>query len=424
MRGISCYANFKENLNKNVTNYSLVMPRINGIDDTVNQNIWVGEHAVLSCGTGGNITTKICEGYQFTIAFYGTLSSGDALKNELYGFGYHFLENSDSELALFCYIHFGERCFEKLKGYFSFIIYDAMRRQVFAFSDKSGTHPIFYAKLADGFVLSSSLSEIYGCPKISKSLTKQNVLDLISVQNRIPHQVSQDAFILMPASYLKISAAGCFEQNRPVSTEESVYNLLPKNSAVKQELFIDESTIYYGLESSVSACGFPILSESDYLLPIAIKQVKCSKDTSVYTSPDTLFPYKNYISTLFRNDAFYHSIEENLSEHTPDMGTIPFYTALISDYFNIPLFSSDQYNKEETLTFFANPCHLKAALRHILLDIISKEHAPIIAFFKRSALLRLCEGGFTFSPCHSECELTAYLIKLNLWFEKYSPRIV
>ena len=67
---------------------------------------------------------------------------------------------------------------------------------------------------------------------------------------------------------------------------------------------------------------------------------------------------------------------------------------------------------------------LKTTLRRILLDILSKEHAPLFAFFNRSELLRLCEGGFYFDEKESETELIAYLIKLNMWFEIFSPKIV
>lgn len=474
MQGISCFINFKENLSKNAPYYNLLLRKIDSSGtETPARNLWIGEQAALCSGSLGDIVTKISEGYQFTIAFFGSLCDTTSIKNELCSFGYHFLSDKDAELALLCYIHFGQGCYEKLSGSYSFIVYDSMRRQVFALSDKDAEFPLFYAKAGDGYVLSSSLKGIFACPEISKNLTTQSVLDLLCVQNRIPRRIFEDVYILPHAHSLRITAQGLFLKEHhhfdkdttqtfsnckdygiistlPVIDMEILDRIIKmrrsnqekisvyaeefsddiRNSPVILHNFsVDDGAVYSGLEASVTACGVPVLSDFDYRLPIAIRSAKGNDETLIFPAPDRFLPQKSYLSTLIKNDAFHRSVEKNFTTYTKSDGAFLRYPTLIADHFDVKLktpvlFDRDYYNKEEILTGYTRTPAIKTALRHILLDIISKEHSPVLAFFKRSALLRLCEGSFSFLPNQSECELTAYLIKLNMWFEIFRPRII
>lgn len=471
MKGISCLLNFKNNLSKNIPYYDLLIRQINGTLTESSQEPWICEKAVLCSDSSGSIVTKICEGYQFTITFFGDILNGDALKGELSAFGYPFLTDKDAEIALLAYIHFGEKCAHKLTGEFAFIIYDAMRRQVFAMSSKSGTVPVFYAKTKDGYVLSSSLKGILSHPDIRKRLSAKSLLELLACQNRISSCIFEDVYMLPGCSFLKISKNGVkkgeykepdailsknyapnakdagiilsgtvsdivlLENLSKVQEKEylrvSVYaekfpDASERFSTKKQHLLIDDGTILWALETAVASCGFPFLSNYDYLLPIALKRAKGTAETLHFPFPDHSYPKKNYIQTLIKNDAFYNPLKDNMKDYLPDSDILPSYPSLIASAFETeiqtPQAKSTIYN-EETPSQIVSP-RIKTALRHILLDIISKDHSPIIAFFKRSALLRLCEGGFTFSENESESELIAYLIKLNMWFEMNKPRII
>ena len=189
-----------------------------------------------------------------------------------------------------------------------------------------------------------------------------------------------------------------------------------------QHLLTDDGTILWALESVVSACGLPFMSSYDFLLPMAIKRAKGNDETLFFPFPDRFSPKKNYIPTLIKNGAFYSAIEENMKAHSPSGDIFIPYPSMIADSFGTSIKTPIIYNVETPPTALSG--RIKTALRHILLDIISKEHSPIIAFFKRSALLRLCEGGFSFCENENESELIAYLIKLNMWFEMTKPRIV
>ena len=469
MQSISCFVNFNEKLNKNVPYYTLMMHQINGFEqDIPSSDLWIGENAVLCASSSSQIVSTVCEGYQFTIAFCGEIHCKPQLIEELSSFGYHFLTEKDAETVLYSYIHFGEKCSGRLMGDFSFIIYDAMRRQVFSLCSSHRSTPVFYAKTGAGCIISSSLRGILAHPDTPKRLSDRNLLEFLSAQNRIPINIFEDVHILEHTSFLKISrdkitTADCVPpQSVQGSTDtftehmgiilsgtpldrsplENLSKTLinphkyinvygekcpdsPNQQPIKfHGLSMDNGTVLYGIESCISACGFPVLSDYDYLLPIALHKAKGCDEALFFTAPDRFSPPKSYLFTLLKNCAFHPAVEKNICDFSPKATILAPYPQLIAEGFDAALKTSSLCDNEETT--FTKTCStaVKTALRHILLDIISKEHSPIIAFFKRSGLLRLCEGGFVFSAGESEWELIAYLIKLNMWFEKYHPHII
>lgn len=470
MKGLSCLLNFKENLTKNLPYYELLARQvcIPG-KESLSSCPYVLEHTIFCTDNGSSVISRVCEGYQFTVAFSGRLFNAAVLKDELSSFGYPFLVNSDAELALLSYIHFGDSCSHKLSGDFSLIIYDSMRRTIFALSKGFDALPLFYAKAGDFHVLSTSINGIFSFPYIKKRITGDTVMTLLSASNRIPSQIFDGVSMLPADSFIKITQKGIqksmltandttrqddvTEPTGLIFTESehdyaflrrharldilksiplSVYAEKFSSSLVlpdfkKQHLSIDEGSVLNSLETAVSACGFPFLSSYDYILPIALKRAKGSGEKLFFASPDRFFPQKNYTETLIKNESFHYALDKNMQDFVPGDGVFPSYSSLISNSMSAEINSlskdMDLCNSEDPSSAFISQ-KLKTTLRRILLDIISKENAPLLAFFKRSALLRLCEGGFVFGENESETELTAYLIKLNMWFEIYSPRII
>ena len=122
MRGISCLLNFKESLTKNPPYYELLARQICMPEqENSSHSPCILEHTAFCTDSDSSIISRVCEGYQFTVAFSGKLSSWDYQKDELSACGYHFLVHNDAELALLSYIHFGENCADKLSGNFSML---------------------------------------------------------------------------------------------------------------------------------------------------------------------------------------------------------------------------------------------------------------------------------------------------------------
>lgn len=476
MSMISCIVNFKENLNKNVPYCNLLLGQINDAGvPRQSTDTRICEHAALCISQGGDTVSKICEGYQFVIVFSGILWDTDAVRQELDDFGYRFTDGSDAELALFCYIHFGEKSPLKLFGSFSYIIYDSMRRQVFAAADSSASVPLFYASVGNTTVISSHIGGILAHPEARAEISPVGISELLGVPRKISGGIFEGIHMLPPAHILKITTSAAFEksyaaQSKPcvvpsaspelyaalphaenvsmifsgTDADKRLLTLLAENQAKNSrritvysvdfsELFkeycvrwqkipLDKEAVLYGLEKAVGSCGIPTLSPSDFLLPIIFRHL-CSKDEAVFAAlTDAGDNCRNYLQLLIKNAAFHPAVARSVVLPEPEHEIILNSSRLIAQSFGISLSTPilGSVSTENSM-----PAAMKTSLRHILLEIISKDSSPILAFFRRPALLRLCEGNFDLSDAElSEGELISYIIKLNIWLEQYHPTLI
>ena len=130
---------------------------------------WVGEHAAFShsrlsvidpMGGAQPMKRKIGE-YEFVITYNGELYNTDDLRNDLKKFGYNFTTTSDTEVLLYAYIHYGEKCVDMLNGIYAFAIWDTMRQKVFICRDRFGVKQFFYTKKDDSIIFASELKAIF-----------------------------------------------------------------------------------------------------------------------------------------------------------------------------------------------------------------------------------------------------------------------
>lgn len=77
-----------------------------------------------------------------TIIFNGEIYNHKELRDELKK-NNEFSTHSDTEVLLTSYINYGEKCLDKLRGMFAFIIYDEVKNIVFGARDHFGIKPLY-----------------------------------------------------------------------------------------------------------------------------------------------------------------------------------------------------------------------------------------------------------------------------------------
>mgnify|MGYP000933955727 CR=1 FL=1 len=82
------------------------------------------------------------------------------LKKELLSKGHQFSSDSDSETILHLYEESGEKCLLRLRGQYSFCLYDTKKRLLFAARDRIGEKTLYYAQIPEGVVFSTELKAI------------------------------------------------------------------------------------------------------------------------------------------------------------------------------------------------------------------------------------------------------------------------
>lgn len=107
---------------------------------------------------------------RYVIVFNGEIYNFSEIRIELIGLSYEFKTESDTEVILQAFRHWGPRCVEKMTGMFAFAIFDQQTRKLFLARDRAGEKPLFYVHDRSGFVFASELKAIMAqkdfCPRI------------------------------------------------------------------------------------------------------------------------------------------------------------------------------------------------------------------------------------------------------------------
>lgn len=82
---------------------------------------------------------------RYVIVFNGEIDNFQTLRLELEIAGFTFQSNSDTEVLLCSYIHYGNQVINHLQGCFAFAIYDSHERIVTLLRDQAGEKPLYYS---------------------------------------------------------------------------------------------------------------------------------------------------------------------------------------------------------------------------------------------------------------------------------------
>ncbi len=126
------------------------------------------------------------------IVFNGEIYNYIEVRQELRACGYNFHSDSDTEVILAAYEHWGQDCVQHFNGVWAFAIYDSRQDLLFCSRDRMGEKPFFYSIYDDSFVFASEIKALfaYGVPKRINS----DVLDAYLCFSYVPapHSFYQD----------------------------------------------------------------------------------------------------------------------------------------------------------------------------------------------------------------------------------------
>jgi len=125
------------------------------------------------------------------------------LRDELVSKGHVFHTQSDIEVLLKAYQHYGIDCLEKLNGMWSFVIYDAQQNILFGSRDRFGVKPMYYYKDSDYFAFASEQKSLFTLPFVPKEINRPAVFEhLLSARIELHEEgFFKNIFELSPAHY-------------------------------------------------------------------------------------------------------------------------------------------------------------------------------------------------------------------------------
>jgi len=96
---------------------------------------------------------------RYVLVYNGEIYNFKELRVELVKH-FNFKSNSDSEVILYSYIHYGNSFLEKLNGIFALAIYDRKEDQLIIARDRFGTKPLYYVNTPSGLYFASELKAL------------------------------------------------------------------------------------------------------------------------------------------------------------------------------------------------------------------------------------------------------------------------
>ncbi len=124
------------------------------------------------------------------ITFNGEIYNYKEIKDDLLKCGHVFKTNADTEVILHGYEEYGKDILNKLRGMFSFIIYDRKNDSLFGARDFYGIKPLYYYLNDNEFMWASEIKAFLGHPDFKKELNRAMLKQYLTFQ----YSVGEDTF--------------------------------------------------------------------------------------------------------------------------------------------------------------------------------------------------------------------------------------
>jgi asparagine synthase (glutamine-hydrolysing) len=119
-------------------------------------------------------------GGRYWLVFNGEIYNYVELRRELEAAGRIFHTQSDSEVLVAAYAHWGESSLDRLFGMFAFLIWDACEQRLFVARDRFGIKPLYWAATPRGIAFASEIKQLLNLPGTSRAANVARLRDFLA----------------------------------------------------------------------------------------------------------------------------------------------------------------------------------------------------------------------------------------------------
>lgn len=181
----------------------------------IDENIALGHRrlSIIDVSSSGD-QPIFNEDSSLVIVFNGEIYNYKDIRQELVDAGHTFKTNTDTEVLIHGYEEFGEKLLNKLRGMFSFVIWDKNKKELFGARDFFGIKPMYYANMNGVFMFGSEIKSFLEHPKFTKELNTTALENYLTFQFSPTYETFfKNVYKLPPAHYFKLKD-GHFEAKR------------------------------------------------------------------------------------------------------------------------------------------------------------------------------------------------------------------
>ena len=253
---------------------------------------------------------------RYTIVYNGEFYNYESVKRDLLKEGVQFQSEGDTEVLLQLYIREGEKCVEKVNGFFAFAIYDKVEQSLFLARDRYGIKPLLYFHNEDRFAFGSELKALiaYDIPREIDNVSLFSYLQLNYVP--APYTMLENVKKLEPGHSLTIRN---FEFTEPIK-----YYNIPFNPDEMVDVGVDQyknaqEALYKKMDAAVErrlVSDVPLgtfLSggiDSSIITSLAAQKVSDLSSFSIGFKDEPFFDETKYARSLAKKAGTRHTVFE------------------------------------------------------------------------------------------------------------------
>jgi asparagine synthase (glutamine-hydrolysing) len=181
--------------------------------DYVSRKIGLGHRrlSIIDLNTGKQPISN--ENGTIWVVFNGEIYNYRELRNELVQKGHRFKTNTDTEVIVHLYEEQGEEFVKKLRGMFSFALWDEAAETLILARDRVGIKPLYYYLTDDSIIFGSEIKSILADRDVPRTVDLQGIRRLL-MYYYIPGDATllQGIKKLLPGHYLLVKNCACVDR--------------------------------------------------------------------------------------------------------------------------------------------------------------------------------------------------------------------
>jgi asparagine synthase (glutamine-hydrolysing) len=117
------------------------------------------------------------------VVFNGEIYNFQEIRRELESRGHSFYTSTDTEVIVHLYEEYGRRCVDKLRGMFTFAVWDDRHKSFLLARDRLGVKPLYYTHAAGRLAFASELKSILQIPEFERQINWASFSYLLTAQH-------------------------------------------------------------------------------------------------------------------------------------------------------------------------------------------------------------------------------------------------
>ncbi|MBE9207143.1 asparagine synthase (glutamine-hydrolyzing) [Nostoc sp. LEGE 06077] len=192
--------------------------------------------AIIDLSPAGHQPMSTVDG-QLIMTYNGEIYNFNELRIELESLGYQFRSRTDSEVLLYAYAEWREKCLERFNGMFAFAIWDKRRRELFLARDRYGIKPLYYTNTGTKFIFGSEVKAIMAHPDYPRSIDFEGLLEYLTFQNFLTDKTLFKDIKLLPAgTYMCLS----LDTQKSVQQQYWDYHFVEPDNPLDDREYLEE----------------------------------------------------------------------------------------------------------------------------------------------------------------------------------------